>query len=126
MVRMMELALWMVLVIWVCMVWWTIYKTVGQAGEAKRRKRGLKARSPENCPACQTEQRLRGVNSRPTQEVRPWSEVKGTGGRQKQSNTEGHACPNPACVYHGIREQQVHALVLQEKRGKTGGIWRLS
>ena len=65
------------------------------------------------------------MNSRPNREVRPWGEVKGQGGRKKQSNTEGHACPNSACRYHGIRDQAIHALVLQEKRGQTGAIWRL-
>ena len=111
MVRMIELVLWIVLVTWLCAVWWKIYHTAWQAGETERRKRRLKARSPEDCPACQSRQGLRGVNSRPIQEVRPWREVKGKGGRKKQSNTEGHACPNPACQYHGIRDQKIHALV---------------
>ena len=65
MVRMIELALWVVLVIWMGIVWWKIYHTVWQASETKRRKRVLKARSPEDCPACQSRQGLRGVNSRP-------------------------------------------------------------
>ena len=125
MVRMIEVAVWMVLVMWLGVVWWKIYRTVWQVSEKKRRKRRLKARSPEDCPACQSRQGLRGVNSRPNRDVRPWREVKGKGGRKKQSNTEGHACPNRACHYHGIRDQTIHALVLQEKRGKTGVIWRL-
>jgi hypothetical protein len=125
MMRTLELMLWSALWVWGCVVWWQIYHAGWQAGEPKRRKRRLKARSPEDCPACQSRQGLRGVNGRAAREVRPWSEVKGKGGRKKQSNTEGHACPNRACVYRGIREQKVHALVLQEKRGQTGAIWRL-
>lgn len=125
MLRTLELMFWLVLVLWLCRVWRTIYLTIGQGSETKRSKRHLKARSPEDCPACQSERGLRGVNSRPNREVRPWSEVKGKGGRKKRSNTEGHACPNPACEYHGMRDQKVHALVLQEQRGKTGDIWRL-
>jgi hypothetical protein len=124
MLRMVELALWLVLVMWGCMKWWKIYHTAWQADETKRRKRHLIARCPKDCPACQSRQGLRGVNSRPTPGVRPWSEVRGKGGRKKQSNTEGHVCPR-ACQYHGIREQKAHALVLQEKRGKTDDIWRL-
>jgi hypothetical protein len=121
MLRTLELMLWLVLVIWMCAAWRRIYLTAWQASETKGRKRGLKARSPEDCPACQAKLGLRGVNSHPAHEVRSWREVKGKGGRKKQSNTEGHACPNRACRYYGIREQKVHALVLQEKRGKTGG-----
>jgi hypothetical protein len=89
MMRLLERAVWSVLLVWVCEVWWGIYLTVGQAGETARRKPRLKARRPEDCPACQSRQGLRGVNSRPTQAVRPWSEVKGKEGRKKQSNTEG-------------------------------------
>ena len=94
--RTLELVVWSALWIWISLVWWRIYHTVGQTGETARGKRRLKARSPEDCPACQSRQGLRGVNSRPNREVRPWGEVKGKGGRKKQSNTEGHACPNPA------------------------------
>jgi hypothetical protein len=99
--------------------------TAWQAGATERRQRRLKARSPEDCRACQVGQRVRTVNGIPAGAVRPWSEVKGKGERKKQSNTHGHACPNQACRYHGIRDQAVHALVLQETRGKTGAIWRL-
>jgi IS1 family transposase/transposase-like protein len=123
--RTLELMVWSALLMWLCVAWRTIYLTAWQASETKHRKRRLKARSPEDCPACQSGQGLRGVNSRPTRAVHPWSEVKGKGGRKKQSNTEGHACPNPACRYHGMRDHKVHALILQEQRGKTGDIWRL-
>ncbi len=125
MMRTLELMLWSALLVWGGVGWWEIYHAAWQAGETARGKRRLKARSPEDCPACQSRQGLRGVNSRPNREVRSWGEVKGKGGRKKQSSTEGYACPNSACRYHGIRDQAIHALVLQEKRGQTGAIWRL-
>ena len=125
MLRILELVLWMGLMVWVWAVWRKVYLTAWQAGAAERRKHRLKARSPEDCPACQVGQRVRTVNGVSADAVRPWREVKGKGGRKKQSNTHGHACPNQACRYHGIRDQAIHALVLQETRGKTGAIWRL-
>jgi hypothetical protein len=80
--RLLERAVWSVLLVWVCEVWWGIYLTVGQAGETARRKPRLKARRPEDCPACQSRQGLRGVNSRPTQAVRPWRKAR-RGARSK-------------------------------------------
>jgi len=69
MVRLIELTLWMVLILWLCVVWWRITHTAWQASETERRKRRLKARSPEDCPACQAKQGPRGVNSRPNRDV---------------------------------------------------------
>lgn len=51
--------------------------------------------------------------------------MKGKGWRKKRSTAQGHACPNPACNYHGIRDQAIRALVLQEIRGKTDRVRRL-
>jgi hypothetical protein len=62
--RTLELVVWSVLLVWVCLVGWQIDHTVGQAGETARGKHRLKARSPDDCPACQSRQGLRGVNRR--------------------------------------------------------------
>jgi hypothetical protein len=32
-------------------------------------------------------------------------------------NTEGYACPNPKCLYFGITDDQIHALVGDGKHG---------
>jgi hypothetical protein len=31
-------------------------------------------------------------------------------GRKKRVKTEGYACPNPGCMYHGITDENIHAL----------------
>jgi hypothetical protein len=81
--RTFEQVLWSVLMVWACVVWWKVYHTAWQAGATERRKRRLKARSPDDCPACQVGQRVRTVNGIPAGAVRPWCEVKGKGGRKK-------------------------------------------
>ncbi len=43
--------------------------------------------------------------------LRPWREVKSRRGAPKRVNTEGYACPNPKCLYFGITDDQIHALV---------------
>jgi len=43
--------------------------------------------------------------------MRPWREVKSRRGAPKRVNTEGFACPNQQCLYFGITDAQVHALV---------------
>jgi IS1 family transposase len=40
-----------------------------------------------------------------------WSERKGRGGRKKRLSTAGYFCPNQACAYYGLTDEQVHALV---------------
>ena len=48
---------------------------------------------------------------------RPWCEVKSRRGAPKRVNTEGFACPNRKCLYFGITEPQIHALVGDGKHG---------
>jgi len=49
--------------------------------------------------------------------VRPWREVKSRRGAPKRIDTEGYACPNRQCLYFGITDAQVHALVGDGKHG---------
>lgn len=43
--------------------------------------------------------------------MRPWSEVKSRRGAPKRINTGGFACPNLHCLYFGITDAHIHALV---------------
>src|SRR5947209_6812842 len=51
--------------------------------------------------------------------VRPWCEVKSRRGAPKRVNTEGFACPNRRCLYCGITDAHIHALVGDGKHGQT-------
>ena len=71
--------------------------------------RRLRPRTPQDCPACcQTTSALAPTPAPP---VPPWRPSQHRRGRPKMIATAGHACPNPACPYHGSTDAAVHALV---------------
>jgi IS1 family transposase len=74
----------------------------------KPTSRPLKPRSPDDCPACRAAQPSLPPASTP---LKPYSQVKDPRGRKKSSVTAGYACPNPDCLYFGISDDQIHALV---------------
>src|SRR5215470_11291463 len=76
----------------------------------------LKPRTALDCPFC----RLASPNVQPASApLRPWREVKSRRGAPKRVNTEGFACPNQQCVYFGITDAQIHALVGDGKHGQA-------
>ncbi len=66
-------------------------------------------KTPEACPHC------RGGASVAVQKIKrevvPYRQIKSRRGKPKQVKTAGNACPYPDCVYFGIRDEAVHALV---------------
>ena len=80
-------------------------------------QRLLKPRTPLDCPSC----RLVCTPSpsvRPAcAPVRPWSEVKSRRGAPKRIQTVAFACPNQQCLYFGITDAHIHALVGDGKHG---------
>jgi hypothetical protein len=123
--RALELALWGALLLWLSLTWWRIYHTARDTEGTKRQgKRRLKARSPDDCPACQSEQGLRTVNGVPRRAVRPWSEVKGKGGRKKESNTQGHAFPTKRAritAFEIKRSRRWSCRRFATRRARSGG-----
>ena len=81
-------------------------------------QRLLKPRTPDTCSACrrQTSLALSAPASRPP--PRPWCTLKSRRGAPRRIPTEGFACPNHTCLYHGITDAQVHALVGDGTHGK--------
>lgn len=51
--------------------------------------------------------------------VRPWCEVKSRRGAPKRIDTAGFACPNSRCLYFGITDARIHALVGDGKHGQA-------
>jgi hypothetical protein len=85
-----------------------------------RRPRQLKPREPGDCPLC-----ARGIHQlpkRPRREVVPWSQIKSPCGRKKSVDTAGYACLSPLCVYFGITDPAIHALVSNGNRGANKDI----
>ncbi len=69
----------------------------------------LKPRTLDDCPDCLLPAAL------PTSPffgpIKPWSRIKGKRGRQKTIPTERYACANRHCIYYGITDSTLHALV---------------
>jgi hypothetical protein len=80
--------------------------------------RPLKPKSAADCPFCQAAQTDNNHEDILRVLPRPWRESRSPRGRKKESTTEGYACDNPACVYHGITDQSLHALVADGTHGK--------
>jgi hypothetical protein len=100
--------------------WLHLQPSHSQAG--RRRPlipRRLKPRTPLDCPACRLSCAHSSVVGPVPAPVRPWSEVKRRRGAPKRVNTEGFACPNQQCLYFGITDARMHALVGDGKHGQT-------
>ena len=100
---------------------WFPLRSSSSRGGAKRTalQRLLKPRTPDDCSACRlafTPASAVGPTPAP---VRPWREVKSRRGAPKRVNTEGYACPNQKCLYFGITDAQIHALVGDGKHGQA-------
>ena len=90
-------------------------------GGAKRSTlhRVLKPRCPDDCPACRLASPVSSGEGPASAPVRPWREMKSRRGAPKQVNTEGFACPNQQCLYFGVTEAHIHALVGDGKHGRA-------
>ena len=80
-------------------------------------------KSPNDCPHCCAGLKLQVA--RINHDVVPWSQRKGKGGAKKQFDTGGFACLNPVCLYFGITDPLIHALVKNTNRGKDKDIPQL-
>ena len=120
--------LWVVLLVWWFHQIWPLLSMPHPCANAgpPRTPRPPKPGTPELCPAC----RAKGeplslgeslhVLTRPA--PRPWSAVKGRGGRPKERDSRGRYCPNPRCAYFAITDAAIHALVAEGHLGPDGSI----
>jgi transposase-like protein len=89
-------------------IWWQMSRETPEETRKKKRRK-LKPQTPDDCELCRL-----GVHKprqRIFRKVTPWSDVKNASGRKKESNSEGRACPQRCCVYYGITDMRLHALV---------------
>jgi hypothetical protein len=87
---------------------WHRPSPVAPRARPKPTPRPFKPRTPDDCPACRATQPGLPPASTPP---KPYSQVKSPRGRKKWVATAGYGCPNPDCLYFGIDDDQVHALV---------------
>jgi len=71
--------------------------------------RPLKPRTPDDCPECRITPQPHLLPASTT--LKPYSQIKSPRGRRKRIATAGFACPNSDCLYYGITDEQIHALV---------------
>ena len=105
--------------------WWLIHHrelciSVDSSRPGSRRRWKLRPRSAKDCPQCQAEH----PHCHPPGEVIPWSQVKSKRGRPKEVVSEGQSCPCKACIYYGITDQTIHALVADGIEGEGEPIQR--
>lgn len=97
--------------------WYEIHQSHSEEKKKKGKRRRLKPQSPEDCELCRL-----GMHEPPKtrpRQVTPWWVIKHPAGRKKRVNSEGKACPRKCCVYYGITDANVHAIVSNGWRGKT-------
>ena len=82
-------------------------------------QRLLKPRTPLDCPDCRLSCAHSSVVEPAPTPVRPWSEMKSRRGAPKRIQTVGFACPNQQCLYFGITDDRIHALVGDGKHGRA-------
>jgi hypothetical protein len=100
---------------------WFPLRLSSPKGGAKRTtlQRLLKPRCPDDCLACRlVSTPSSGAGPAPTP-VRPWHEVKSRRGAPKRVKTEGYACSNRKCLYWGITDAHLHALVGDGSHGRA-------
>lgn len=85
-------------------------------------RRLWRPRTPRDCGVCQAQAQATPPPGPARPAVRPWSAVKSPRGAPKRIPTQGHACPNPQCAYHGLTDARVHALVGDGHHGSTDRI----
>jgi hypothetical protein len=105
-----------------CSLWWPHQGPAQSRAATKVRTtlhRLLKPRSPDDCPACRLSCAHSSVVGPAPAPVRPWREVKSRRGAPKRVNTEGFACPNRKCLYFGLTEASIHALVGDGRHGRA-------
>jgi len=89
------------------------------------RLRLLKPRTPDDCPQCRRETLSPALEKPKPRSIRPWSEVKSRRGAPEQIDTQGFACGRPGCIYFGVADAQLHALVGDGAHGKAERIQTL-
>ena len=80
--------------------------------------RPLKPKSEDDCYQCKAEKGTSPNTLVLASPPPPWCEVRRRRGRKKTIHTQGYACNTPECIYYGIVDESIHALVGYGFHGK--------
>jgi transposase-like protein len=109
-----------VVLVWLAWVWRRRQHSQQRtASGAATVRRLLKPHTPDDCPVCHLSGTV-PTGSAPTGSLLPpWRALKSRRGAPKRIATQGFACPNRACSYYRITDEQLHALVGDGTEGKA-------
>jgi hypothetical protein len=105
---------------WLYRMWLQRWMNSKKSAKLPRKPRVWKPKTDRDCPVCQQHK----SKAAPPAQLPPvaWSTRKGRGSPRKKISTQGFACSNPLCNYHGIRDEAIHALVGDGTHGKHAAI----
>jgi hypothetical protein len=83
-----------------------------------RGRRPCRPQTPAACPRCRHASANDASGTVPASPPPPWREVKSRRGAPKRVPTDGSACATPTCLYAGITDAAVHALVADGHHGR--------
>jgi hypothetical protein len=107
----------MVLVFGFMLLWSELERKPGVQAAAKG-PRPFKPKMGADGPLCQGEWGALVNERRVPNLARPWREGRSRCERKKESGTDGYACDNGDCLYYGITDPAIHALVADGHPGK--------
>jgi len=96
----------------------------GRLPAVPRLCRHWQPRTPDDCAHCWHAQQARDLSQAASQPsvVRPWRDGRRRRSAPRRISTEGYACRTPGCLYVGITDSHVHALVADGHHGRTDHI----
>jgi hypothetical protein len=92
------------------LTWIALYGPTPVKNQARPKPspRPFKPRTPDDCPQCRA---AHPAEIHPCSLPKPYRQIKSPRGSKKRIATVGFACPNPRCLYFGITDDPIHALV---------------
>ena len=114
-----------ILLLWLLWHWPQPWPHLQTATVTAARERLLKPCTPADCPTCRQAGATAAEHPPTSIPVTPWRERKSRRGAPKRIATQGFACPNWTCLYVGIVDAQIHALVGDGTHGQCEPIQTL-
>jgi len=114
-----------ILLLWLLWHWPQPWPHLQTATVTAALERLLKPCTPADCPTCRQAGATAAEHPPTSIPVTPWRERKSRRGAMGRIATHGFACPNRTCLYVGIVDAQIHALVGDGTHGQCEPIQTL-
>jgi hypothetical protein len=120
-----------ILLLWLLWHWPQVWPHLQTATVTAARERLLKLRTPADCPMCRRAGATAAEHPPTSIPLTPWRERKSRRGAMGRIATQRFACPNRTCLYVGIVDAQIHALLADGTHGqcepretlRESGLW---